>query len=267
MSDETARTAPLIAALDRHRTLAVAVSGGVDSTLLAVVAHRASRADITVIHAVSPAVPALATARVERHAAREGWRLRIVDAGEMADPRYRANPVNRCYFCKTNLYARMRGVTGLPLASGTNMDDLGDYRPGLAAAREHDVAHPYVEAAFAKADIYALAASLGLDDLAALPAQPCLASRLETGITVDAAALGFIEAVEAALGALLPGASALRCRITTAGVRVECAPEPEGEARLSIEHAAARLCAAAGRAFAGLGPYRRGSAFLHTSAA
>ena len=119
--------------------LAIAVSGGVDSMTLAHAAHRAGPPGLLVVHALSPAVPAEATARVRDHATRFGWRLTEVDAGEFADPEYRANPVNRCYFCKTNLYDRIAHVTEGPIASGANLDDLGDYRPGLigrASCRE-----------------------------------------------------------------------------------------------------------------------------------
>ncbi|MDQ2083595.1 ATP-binding protein [Xanthobacteraceae bacterium Astr-EGSB] len=258
--------ADLVAALDRHDRLAVAVSGGVDSMVLAYVAHRFSRTDMIAVHAVSAAVPAAATARVEAHARRHGWRLRLIDAGELADPAYRGNPVDRCFFCKTNLYARIRAVTGLPIASGTNVDDLGDFRPGLEAARRHSVVHPFVEAGLTKNDIYALARAYALDDLAALPAQPCLASRIETGIGVDEATLNFIEAAEAELAPLLPRERALRCRVTHSGVQVECGALPEGDERRRIEHWAAAFCDRHGRRFAGLRVYRRGAAFLRTAA-
>lgn len=253
----------LLAALDRHAALAIAVSGGIDSTLLAWLAHRQSRARISVLHAVGPAVPAAATARVQRHAEREGWALRLIDAGEMDDPDYRRNPVDRCFHCKKNLYARIAALVPGGIASGTNVDDLGDYRPGLDAARRHAVVHPYVEAGLGKADIYALAAALGLADLAALPASPCLASRIETGIGVQRELLGFIERAEQQLERWLPQAAARRCRVTAAGVVIEAEPWPEAALRAEIEHWARDFCREAGQAFAGLRPYRRGSAFLH----
>ena len=84
--------------------LAVAVSGGVDSLTLATFVHRAAGSRVEMFHAVSPAVPGDATARVELLAAAQGWRLRMVDAGEFTDETYLANPVDRCFFCKTNLY-------------------------------------------------------------------------------------------------------------------------------------------------------------------
>src|SRR5262249_24880781 len=112
-------------------SLAIAVSGGVVSMSLAHAAHRVGGPRLLVVHALPPSVPAQAAVRVRDHANRFGWRLTEVDAGEFADPEYRANPVNRCYFCKTNLYARIAHVTEGPIASGANLDDLGDYRPGL----------------------------------------------------------------------------------------------------------------------------------------
>ena len=153
-------------------TVAVAVSGGVDSMTLAVVAGRTLGRDARMYHAVSPAVPSEATRRVHAYADREGWTLDVMDAGEFGDARYMANPANRCYFCKTNLYGSMAARATGTLVSGTNVDDLGDFRPGLAAAGEHAVRHPYVEAGFRKDDVRALARSLELDDLAELPAAP-----------------------------------------------------------------------------------------------
>jgi uncharacterized protein len=213
-------------------------------------------------------VPPSATARVERHAGLHGWDLLVVGAGEFDDPAYRANPVDRCYFCKTNLYGRIAGLALGTIASGANLDDLGDFRPGLRAADEHRVVHPFVEAGIGKAGIRALAAFHGLDDLAELPAQPCLASRVETGIPIDADDLAFVDLVERELKALLPGAAAVRCRITRLGAVVELdevlVAGPEGVAAIKR---ATGLAAAAGRRFAGLRAYRRGSAFLHPQTA
>jgi pyridinium-3,5-biscarboxylic acid mononucleotide sulfurtransferase len=97
----------LAARLAHHKHLAIAVSGGVDSMTLAAFANRlwlsGGMGSVEMIHAVSPAVPPAATERVSLRAEREGWRLTVTSAGELDDPRYRDNPVNRCYFCKTNL--------------------------------------------------------------------------------------------------------------------------------------------------------------------
>jgi uncharacterized protein len=198
---------------------AIAVSGGVDSMTLAYVAAR-SVSGIEIFHAISPAVPGQATERVKRYARREGWILRLIDAGEFDDPRYRANPLNRCYFCKTNLYGAIADKTSLPLLSGTNLDDLSDFRPGLGAAQEFDVRHPFVEAGIDKAAIRGIARELELTDLSELPAAPCLSSRVETGITIDATELGLVERIESQLTEQL-GQVALRCRVRKVGLCIE----------------------------------------------
>ncbi len=238
--------------------LAIAVSGGVDSMTLAHAAHRAGLPGLLVVHALSPAVPAEATARVRDHASRFGWRLTEVDAGEFADPAYRANPVNRCYFCKTNLYARIAHVTAGPIASGANLDDLGDYRPGLIAAAEHRVRHPFVEAGMDKAAVRALARDFDLADISELPAQPCLSSRVETGIAISARDLAFVARMERALAPHVPQGADLRCRITHGGIVVEAPDSDE-----AMRHIADELCASERRRFLGFRPYRRGAAFLH----
>lgn len=214
-------------------------------------------------HATSPAVPAAARARVEAHAAAHGWKLVVIDAHELADPNYRANPIDRCYYCKTNLYSRIAAITTDPIASGTNRDDLGDFRPGLRAAAERAVVHPYVEAGIGKDAIYALAHGFGLTDLEQLPAQPCLASRVETGIAIDPADLAFIDTMERALAARLGNEATLRCRVTHGGIVVELGTaEYASRAALAGEIAAAE-CARAGRRLSGVRPYVRGAAFLH----
>jgi uncharacterized protein len=253
----------LLAVLDRFDTLSVAVSGGVDSLTLATFTHRVARPVVTVIHAVSPAVPAEATERVRALSETEGWRTIVTGAGEFDDPRYRDNPANRCYFCKTNLYDRIGQLTPHAIASGANLDDLGDYRPGLLAAAERAVVHPFVEAKMAKSDVRALAASLGLGNIAELPAQPCLASRVETGIAIDARDLAFIEKAERRLAAATVRNATLRCRVTAAGIVLELGDETIGE-EAALAAIVAALCTEEGRSFAGARPYSRGSMFLRS---
>ncbi len=248
--------------LNRFEHLAVAVSGGVDSTTLAAYAHERG-VGLTAVHAVSPAVPPAATDRVRRLAADRGWDLVVTGTGEFADERYLTNPVDRCYFCKTNLYDRMRTLTPYRLASGANTDDLGDYRPGLRAARERDVVHPYVEAGMGKPEVRRLARALGLTDLAELPAQPCLASRVETGIAIDAGDLALVDEVEDAVRRVVGGAVAVRCRITHGGVALELDAAAAPEARAQATAVVADRCRTEGRHFLGVRPYVMGAAFLH----
>lgn len=198
-------------ALTAPASLTVALSGGIDSlTLSAAAAHVRGADGVTLCHAVSPAVPAAATQRVHDFAAARGLTLKLVQSGEFDDPSYRANPVNRCYFCKVNLYGTLSAM-GDVVAAGTNTDDLSDYRPGLIAADEHNVIHPFVTAGMAKADVRALARVLGLGDLAELPAAPCLASRIQTGLRVEPDELATIDRVETLLRGEL-GNITLRCR-------------------------------------------------------
>lgn len=262
MSTFSREETALVSVLDGYDDIAIAVSGGVDSMVLAYIAHRRSRTMTTMLHAISPAVPQAATARVRRYAEREGWRITWLDAGEFDDPNYRANPVNRCYYCKSNLYDRIRDATSSQIASGTNTDDLGDFRPGLKAASERAVVHPYVEACLGKADIYRLAEHHGLTDLAELPAQPCLASRVETGIVIDPKDLAFIELMEGRAASLAPVSADIRCRTTAAGIILEVGAAFPQSQREALADDAARLCAAYGRTFVGVRDYRRGSAFL-----
>ncbi len=216
-----AKTDRLAAILREAGAVTVAVSGGVDSMTLASFAHRAlGRESVRMVHAVSPAVPRAATARVKARGAVEGWRLELADAGEFADERYRANPVNRCYFCKSNLYGLLAAMPGDAVLSGANCDDLGDYRPGLEAAAENAVRHPYVEAGFAKADVRALARALDLPELAALPSSPCLSSRVETGLRIEPASLALIDDMEEWLKQTL-APQTVRCRLREQGVVIE----------------------------------------------
>lgn len=250
----------------------IACSGGIDSLLLATLAHRTAPDDTVVAHTVTAAVPAAATARVVAFAEREGWQLELVRSNEFDDERYLANPANRCYYCKTNLYDALADVQrvaspGAVILSGANTDDLGEYRPGLIAADEHEVRHPYIEAGWGKDDIRAGARRLDLAE-AELPASPCLASRIYTGTRVTAARLQAIEAGETIVTELT-GIAVVRCRVREANVLIEVS---ESERALITADIVAAVHGAMVAIEPGLvetriddKPYRPGRAFLTVS--
>lgn len=242
--------------------LVVAVSGGVDSLALMAFAHRHHARDVEAVHAVSPAVPPASTARVKSIALERGWKLRIVDAGETSDDEYLANPVDRCRVCKSHLYDALgviasASATQACVVSGTNLDDLDDYRPGLQAAAKRAVRHPFVEARIDKRGVRALAAELDMGDVAALPAQPCLASRVETGIRIDAPLLRMIDDVENAARSILGAHVTVRSRVRAQGLVLEI----DEHVLASLDDTTrSALLSLAPRA--SLAPYRMGSAFL-----
>lgn len=246
--------------------IVVALSGGVDSLTLAAFAHSVLGDHATLVHAVSPAVPAEATARVKDFARARGAALTLLNAGEFSDEAYRANPVNRCYFCKSHLYDAIRAKFKVLIASGTNLDDLGDYRPGLLAARERGVRHPFVEAGLTKARVREMARYLGLGSIAELPAAPCLSSRVETGLRIEAPALALIDAIETEIrDALHP--LTVRCRVRHRGVVVEMDEASlaglPAEARQDwTARIATRALAAGLKGAVDFEVYRQGSAFL-----
>jgi len=259
-------SAELTEILARIGPCSVAVSGGVDSMTLAVLAGRTLGRDAVMVHAVSPAVPPEATERVAATARSEGWRLERIDAGEFEDENYRSNPVNRCFFCKGNLYGAIAGLGLGTILSGTNTDDLGEYRPGLDAARRHGVRHPYVEAGLDKRAVRALSRSLGLGTIAELPSSPCLSSRVETAIRIEPELLTAIHAVETLVGARL-GPKTVRCRLRRGAIVIELDPQSldaaDGAMRARLADGIAGLLPAALAGMAiDFAPYRTGSAFV-----
>ncbi|HEY7758738.1 MAG TPA: hypothetical protein VIA64_04905 [Burkholderiales bacterium] len=267
MGEQLSELAALASVLTGMRAIAVAVSGGVDSLTLATHAHRLLPQRVTMFHAVSPAVPDEGTQRTRALAEREGWALHVIDAGEFGNPEYMRNPVNRCFYCKISLYGAIRPHTDAQIVSGTNLDDLGEYRPGLIAAQHHGVRHPFVEAAMTKQRVRALARELGLPEIAELPASPCLSSRVETGIAIDPAVLGAIHAAERLVSDTLRPKT-VRCRVRAGAVVIELdaaalAVLDEMRRAALSEQIVERFRPAGVRTPVRFESYRTGSAFLH----
>src|SRR5256712_11195963 len=202
----------------------VAYSGGVDSALLLALAREALGSRAIAFTALSPAIApdelegarALALQLGAEHVERA--------SGELEDPNYASNPIDRCYFCKTELYdlareeARARGLAAV--VSGTNADELRDYRPGLKAADEHAVVQPLAEAGLTKAEIRALSREMGLPTWDK-PQQPCLSSRIPYGTEVTPERLAQLARSEMALRAL--GLREFRVRYHGEIARIEVA--------------------------------------------
>jgi uncharacterized protein len=198
-----AKEAALAAWLASRDRVAIGYSGGVDSAYLAVVARRTLGAGaVLAIIGRSPSYPAEQWATARRVAEDFDVPVLELDTQELADPRYAANPSNRCYFCKAELWgklvplARARGFD--TVIDGTNADDLGDYRPGAQAAREHAIASPLADLGFAKDEIRAASRALGIPTWHQ-PSSPCLSSRLPYGTSVTAERLAQVERAERAL--------------------------------------------------------------------
>ncbi len=180
-------------------SVAVAFSGGVDSTLVAVAAHRVLGEKALVVTAVSPALAKRELEETIRLAETFGFAHRIIHTNEMDREGYVANSPQRCYFCKTELYTELTALADKEaiewVVNGANTDDIGDYRPGMIAASEHRVRSPMVEAGLTKADVRAIARSLDIP-IWDKPAQPCLSSRVPYGIPVTVENLSKIEQAE-----------------------------------------------------------------------
>ncbi len=201
-----------------------AFSGGVDSTLVAVIAARVHGARALAVTGVSASLATTEREHATALAAELGLRHRLIDTHEMARPGYRQNAGDRCYHCKTELFERLRELARAEgfaaIASGDNLDDLGGHRPGLRAAAELSVRKPLIDAGLGKPLIRALAQRLGLPNHQK-PAAPCLASRVPAGTRVNPDLLAQIDAAEAGVRAL--GFSEFRVRHHGELARIEVA--------------------------------------------
>lgn len=224
MSIEAARTK-----LDHLRELfrdmgsvVVAYSGGLDSAFVLSVAHGVLAERALALTAVSPSLPQRERDDAERIARRLGVEHELIGSNEIHNPDYASNPANRCFHCKSELYTiteRVRSARGFAhVANGTNIDDLGDYRPGLEAAKNAGVRSPLVEANLHKDEVRALAQELGLD-FWDKPAAACLSSRIPYGTAVTPERLLQVEKLEDALHAL--GLRQVRVRYHDELARIE----------------------------------------------
>ncbi|MDX2176105.1 MAG: ATP-dependent sacrificial sulfur transferase LarE [Candidatus Sumerlaeia bacterium] len=204
----------------------VAFSGGVDSSVVAVAAHRALGAGALAVTARSESNTAEDIALCRLVAESAGLAHEVLEYSELAIPNYAANPANRCYFCKNELYTRLGALAAgrgfQAVLDGSNVDDAGDYRPGLRAVSEHGVRSPLREAGLRKADVRALARHYGLPNHDR-PAAPCLSSRIPYGQQVTAEKLRQVAESERFLHSL--GFNELRCRHHGDLARLEVSPD------------------------------------------
>lgn len=213
----------------------IAYSGGVDSAFLLAVAVETLGDRATALTARSPSIPAEELDAARALAARLGAAHLEVDSHELDDPRYAANPSNRCFYCKSELFlrtaeeaARLRAVRGgaeIVVLDGTNVDDLSDHRPGREAAERAGVRSPLVEAGLRKDEIRALSRARGLPTWDK-PSAPCLASRIPYGTEVTAERLVAIEKAERALRALGFRSFRVRHHETVARLEIDAAELP-----------------------------------------
>lgn len=202
MSAASEKLSELRRLLESFGSCLVAYSGGVDSVLLARVARDVMGEKSLAVIADSPSLPRRELAEAVEIAARFAIPVRVVQTAEFANPDYVANPPNRCYFCKHELFAELEPLAReggfAVIAYGENASDVGDFRPGAQAAKEFQVRAPLKEVGLTKAEIRELSAQLGLPT-ADKPQMACLSSRIPHGETVTPQKLGMIEEAEGVL--------------------------------------------------------------------
>lgn len=263
VSDITDKLQALRAHLRGLQSVLVCYSGGVDSAFVLAVAHQELGPRAVGMTAVSPSLAPAEREEAQAIARRIGADHRLVDSNEIEDPSYVANNPDRCFHCKSELYriaAAKRAEWGLAaIVNGTNIDDLGDYRPGLEAAKQAGVHSPLVDLAFTKADVREGASAVGLP-IWDKPAAACLSSRIPFGTSVTRERLTQIGGFEAALKQL--GFRQVRVRYHGDLARIELA---EGEIPRAADPEIRAAILAAGKEHGfryttlDLGGYRMGS--------
>jgi uncharacterized protein len=203
----------------------IAFSGGVDSSYVAYIATEVLGERALCVTGESASLAGRERAQVEQLTTRFGFRHETIHTEELNDPRYTENAPNRCYFCKTELYGKLTPLAkerGLGfVVDGSTTDDLGDYRPGRAAANQHEVRSPLIEVGMAKREVRELSRRVGLPTWDK-PASPCLSSRIAYGTPVTIERLSTVERGEAIMRSL--GFREFRVRHHDELVRLEIAP-------------------------------------------
>lgn len=249
--------------LATYPSVLVGYSGGVDSVLVAVVARRVLGPErMLAVLGVSPSLAAVQREQAWRVARQFGVPLEEVTTDELADPDYVANAPTRCFFCKRALWSRLAALAaarGFAVAvDGTNRDDAGEHRPGLAAGADRGIRSPLAEAGYGKEDVRREARSLGIPIWDA-PAAPCLASRITYGLAVTPARLRQVEEAERALRAL-GVVGDLRVRHAGREARIEVRADQVALVRRERASVTDRLLALGfGRVTLDPAGYRRGS--------
>ena len=219
------------------KSVLVAYSGGVDSSYLACIASQELSADALCVLGISPSVSSFQRSEAKDLAAKFRLNFETIETVELDDPHYSANPTNRCYFCKSELYSKLSAVAaerGIRfILDGTNHDDVSDVRPGRIAATENDVRSPLVEVGLTKSDIRERSRVHGLPTWDK-PASPCLSSRIAYGVPVTIDRLSRVERGEDFLRA--EGLREFRVRIHGDLARLEVSPE-EMASVLNVETA------------------------------
>ena len=207
----------------KDASFAIAVSGGLDSVTLARLFDLSfGKNNFTVYHGISSAVPSKLTKNLQSTAFKYAWNYKEFNLNEIDIDDYKKNPVNRCFYCKKNLYSLISKITTSQIISGTNLDDLKEYRPGLKAAGEFSVRHPFVELGLKKEMVRELAKELKLNFYAKLHSSPCLSSRIQTGIEITHDLHKMIDSVETLIRKTERTALGnIRCRVTLDGITLE----------------------------------------------
>ena len=208
------------------RSVVVGFSGGVDSAYLAYMANRVLGQNALCVTAISPSYPEFQKKETARFVEQFGLNHLEIESEELDNPAYRENAPNRCYFCKSELFTKLEALAVArnynAVVDGTNHDDLGDYRPGRSAAKEHQVRSPLLEAQMTKLNIRELSRKSGLPTWDK-PALPCLSSRFPYGTSISAEKLSIVDRGETVLRDF--GFRIFRVRYHEELVRLEFSPE------------------------------------------